>query len=60
VPSTPSYSPSLGERFFDGTSTYPVIFQAPRVSKYEFVVSTGEEVLVFLLFFLQRRRRRKR
>jgi hypothetical protein len=30
------------------------------VSKYEFAVSTGEEVLVFLLFFLQRRRRGKR
>ena len=30
-----------------------MIFQAPRVSKNEFAVSTGEEVLVFLLFFLQ-------
>ena len=26
---------SLGERFVDGTSTYLVIFQIPRVSEYE-------------------------
>jgi hypothetical protein len=32
---------SLGERFVDGTSTYLVIFQTPRVSEYESAGSTG-------------------
>ena len=32
---------SLGGRFIDGTFTYLVIFQTPRVSEYESAGSTG-------------------
>jgi hypothetical protein len=32
---------SLGGRFVDGTSTYQVIYQTPRVSEYECGGSTG-------------------